>query len=231
VNSTVICITGIDTDIGKTVVTGLLGRYLLNRGESVITQKIVQTGCQGISEDILEHRRIMGLELQAADREGLSCPFVFPKPCSPHLAASLAGEDIDCRRIDRATQTLLQTYDRVLLEGVGGLLVPLTRDKNLIDYVKEKQYPLILVGSSRLGSINHTLAALELIRLNGLTLQGIVYNCYPVADREIEEDSRKLFEEKLCQYGLPVNIVDCHRLADYENGTRTIDFTPFFSHD
>lgn len=227
-NSSVICITGIDTDIGKTVVTGLLGRYLLNRGESVITQKITQTGCQGISEDIVEHRRIMGMELQAADREGLTCPYVFSKPCSPHLAASLDGEEIDCQRIDRATQTLLETYSRVILEGVGGLLVPLTREKNLIDYIREKHYPLILVGSSRLGSINHTLSALELIRLNGLSLLGIIYNCHPAADREIEEDSRKLFEEKLAHYGFPVTIVDCHRLGDYENGKAAIDFSPFF---
>ncbi len=226
--SSVICITGIDTNIGKTVVTGLLGRYLLGRGEQVITQKIVQTGCHGMSEDILEHRRVMGLDIQAVDREGLTCPYVFSKPCSPHLAASLAGEEINCRRIDRATQMLLEIYNRVLLEGVGGLLVPLTRDKNLIDYLQEKQYPLIVVGSSRLGSINHTLSALELIRSYSLSLLGIIYNCYPAADQEIEEDSRKLFEEKLVHYGFPATVVDCHRLHDYEDGTRAIDFSPFF---
>ncbi len=227
--SSVICITGIDTGIGKTVVTGLLGRYLLGMGEKVITQKIAQTGCTDLSEDIIEHRRIMAMEPQPVDQDGLTCPYVFPKPCSPHLAASLVGDEIDPERIKQATNTLKETYDRVLLEGVGGLMVPLTREKTLLDYLVEQNLPVLLVSSSRLGSINHTFSALELIRQKGLTLLGIVYNCYPSEDKEIEDDSRSLFLDKMRRDGFPCVLVDCHHLKDYEDGGRSIDFSEIFS--
>jgi len=224
-SSSVICITGIDTDIGKTIVTGLLGRFLLKRGEKVISQKVVQTGCSGLSEDIITHRRIMGQDLLPEDRDGLTCPYVFPVPCSPHLAASLAGAAIDCQKIDRATRILQKSYDCILLEGVGGLFVPLNKSTTLIDYLLEKDYPLVLVSSSRLGSINHTLSALKIIQQNGLSLLGIVYNCYPETDKRIEEDTRNLFIQKLNQYGFPECLIDCYFLGDYETGKRVISFS------
>ena len=74
-------ISGIDTGTGKTVATGLLARALLAHGASVITQKLVQTGCPGrIAEDIIEHRRIMGCELNEEDLQGLTSPCVFAYP-------------------------------------------------------------------------------------------------------------------------------------------------------
>ncbi|MCK5071639.1 MAG: dethiobiotin synthase, partial [Desulfocapsa sp.] len=91
----VICISGIDTDIGKTIATGLLAKALLSQGYSVITQKVAQTGCTGISEDILKHRELMDTGLYPEDTNGLTCPYVFSKPCSPHLAAELSQTQID----------------------------------------------------------------------------------------------------------------------------------------
>lgn len=85
----VICISGIDTDIGKTVATGLMAKALLLRGYSVITQKVAQTGCTGISEDIQEHRKLMGVELLSEDQDGLTCPYVFSKACSPVLSRKI----------------------------------------------------------------------------------------------------------------------------------------------
>ncbi|MBL6957333.1 MAG: AAA family ATPase, partial [Chlorobium phaeobacteroides] len=85
-NGNVIAIAGIDTGIGKSVATGLLARSLLESGSRVITQKMVQTGCQDVSEDILLHREIMGVPLQDVDRDGTTCPYVFSYPASPHLA-------------------------------------------------------------------------------------------------------------------------------------------------
>ena len=93
-----IAITGIDTGVGKTLITGLFARHLRAAGHSVITQKLVQTGCAGMSEDILLHRRLMGIDLTDADRQGITCPYVFALPASPHLAASAEGRviDLDC---------------------------------------------------------------------------------------------------------------------------------------
>ena len=153
-------VTGIDTDAGKSIVTGVLARALSARGERVITQKFIQTGCDGLSEDIETHRRIMGIGLLPEDEDGTTCPIVFTYPASPHLAAAIDGRDIDLTLIGRSTEKLLQKYDTVLIEGAGGLYVPLLEAYQTIDYVAEHGLPVVLVTSPRLGSINHTLLSL-----------------------------------------------------------------------
>ena len=211
----VLAVTGIDTDIGKTVATGLLARWLSLKGYNVITQKIVQTGCKEISEDIVKHRRLMGMELQDADTSGLTCPYIFPEPCSPHLAAMLAGKKIDCEVITAATKELQQQYHYVLVEGVGGLLVPLNDEMTLLDYFQQENYPLVLVSSSRLGSINHTLAALELAKGRGLNVTGILYNRFREENRTIAEDSARVFSTSLRRYGFADCLVEFFDCNDY----------------
>ena len=78
-----------------------------------------------------------------------------------------------------------ETYDAVLLEGAGGLMVPLTRDLLTIDYVAQKNYPLIFVTSGKLGSINHTLLSLEAVTCRGIRLHTVAYNLFPEEDDDI----------------------------------------------
>lgn len=224
----VFCITGIDTDIGKTVATGLIGRYLVDQGRRVITQKAVQTGCRGMSEDILRHRQLMGNGILEEDRQGLTCPYVFATPCSPHLAASLEGKVIDPEEIDRATEMLRAHYDVVLLEGAGGLLVPLTEDTTFLDYLEKRMYPLILVSSPRLGSINHTLSALEILKGRGMHLCGIVYNCFQESDERISEDSAAVFLRSLKELGFPECLIRLERHSVISKLERLPDFSGFF---
>ena len=211
----VTCISGIDTDIGKTVATGLMARTLLALGSSVITQKVVQTGCSGIAEDILRHRELMGVELFAEDKSRLTCPYVFAKACSPHLAAELEGKSIAIEEIENSTDTLAARFDHVLLEGAGGLLVPLTSEMTFLDYLEKQGYPVILVSSPRLGSINHTLAALELAQGRGIEVRGIVYNCSYSSDPEIKRDSRAIFTRYLGRYGFSPCVVDMEAAEAY----------------
>ncbi|KAF0188256.1 MAG: dethiobiotin [Desulfobulbaceae bacterium] len=224
----VIAVTGIDTNIGKTMATGLLGRYLMGLGKRVITQKLVQTGCVGISEDILAHRHLMGQELQPVDHQGLTCPYVFAKPCSPHLAASLAGIKIDPAVIRQATCTLAAHYDLVLLEGAGGLHVPLTEECTFLDYLEQESYPLVVVSSPRLGSINHTLSLLELASRRGLQVLGILYNRFLDSDREIAEDSAHIFSKALRRYGYQDCVIDLFSVDEYNRQERTLDFNALF---
>lgn len=224
----VFAVVGIDTDIGKTVATGLIARSLRQAGRRVITQKLVQTGCLGRSDDIVTHRRIMGLAFGREDELGLTCPYVLPTPCSPHLAARLAGTAIDPERIRQATAELRRLYQIVLVEGAGGLFVPLTEDFTLLDYLSGEGYPLILVTSTRLGSINHSLSALEAIQHRQLTLAGVVYNRQPTADERIAEDSRRVIGHYLQRYGFYCPLVDLHPLADYENGLDLVPLRQFF---
>lgn len=219
-------ITGIDTDIGKTFVTGLLARYVRQQGVSVITQKIAQTGCTGLSDDIRLHRRLMGVDLTDDDREGLTCPYIFPLPASPHLAARLAGAQIDPAVILRATRQLERRYDVVLLEGVGGLYVPLTESLTLPEYLAQQGYPLIVVSSSRLGSINHTLLTLDVARQRQLDVRGLIYNLEPGTALEIADDSQQVFRHYLRRFGFPDVIVPLPRI-DIDDAVPDIDFSAF----
>jgi len=202
-----IAICGIDTGVGKSIVTGLLARHLLDRGKVIITQKLVQTGCSGRSEDILLHRRLMGADWHRLDEQKLTCPYCFPFPASPHLAAEQAGTEIDPAELDRATEALAVQVDQLIIEGAGGLLVPLTRSLLLLDYLAERSYPIILVSSPRLGSINHTLLCLEAIKNRNMQLSGLVYNLHGDHPREIVTDSLKMFKQFLIRYGLPEKVV------------------------
>ncbi|ODS42857.1 MAG: dethiobiotin synthase [Candidatus Altiarchaeales archaeon IMC4] len=229
-HSPVIAITGIDTHIGKTVTTGLLGRYLIHQGRRVITQKVAQTGCSGLSEDICTHRHLMGQVLQAEDHQGLTCPYCFATPCSPHLAANLAGCSIDPSVIRRATRALAERYEVVLLEGAGGLLVPLTEELSFLDYLEQEGAPLIVVSSPRLGSINHTLSVLELARHRGLTVLGIIYNRYQEEDTIIGNDSARIFFQYLRRYGHRECVIDLYNAQEYLQQKKPLDFGPLFRH-
>ena len=185
-------ISGIDTDAGKSYCTAWYARELMQRGLRVITQKFIQTGNTGHSEDIDLHRRLTGTGYLPEDKEGLTMPEIFSYPCSPHLAARIDKRPIDFGKIERATRELSHRYDTVLVEGAGGLMVPLTEDFLTIDYIAEKQYPLIFVTSGKLGSINHTLLSFEAIKNRDIALDTVLYNLYPtVEDKTIQEDTMK----------------------------------------
>lgn len=180
----VLFISGIDTDIGKTYATGMIAKALMHQGVNVITQKLVQTGVSinadngdmNIADDIVTHRQLMGIPLQPCDIDSTTCPYRYEKPASPHLSAALAGETLNSDMITEATKALQVDYNVVLLEGAGGLLVPITEQLLTLDYIVEQGYPVILVTSGRLGSINHTLLSLEAITSRGSKVHSVIYN-------------------------------------------------------
>lgn len=182
-------VTGIDTGIGKTWVTACWGKSLLAQGRSVITAKLVQTGARG-PEDVLTHRRLMDQAWTTEDEQGLTCPFVFPFPASPHLAARLAGQRFDAEKLDSALERLASQYDEVLLEGAGGVLVPLNEDLLTLDFVSARKLPCLVVTTPRLGSLNQTLLTLEALQSRKVTVLGLVYNLGFPAAPEIVADTR-----------------------------------------
>ena len=138
----------------------------------------------------------------------------------------MENEKIDTAKIDKALLTLRKRFDFVLLEGVGGLMVPLSDNLLLIDYLKGLQCRHILVSSPRLGSINHTLSAIELIKSRDLDLVGIVYNSFnnEDADQQITQDSKHIFQKFLRQYGYKDTLIEVFSL---KNSSET-DFSSFF---
>jgi dethiobiotin synthetase len=215
-------ITGIDTGIGKTLATGLAARYYHRQGKKVITQKLVQTGRDDfISDDILEHRRLMDVPTLTEDVElpeknsSLTCPYSFAYPASPHLAARLENQTIEPERIARFTEILQNHYDIVFLEGAGGFLVPLTPDLLTADYIAQQQYPIILITSGRLGSINHTLLTIEAIRQRNLPLACLVFNQYPSEKETISNESFELFR-RICPNVIFMPRVDAEQIPEID---------------
>lgn len=223
----VVFITGIDTNIGKTYTTGLLAKFLLKKKFSVITQKIIQTGCTDLSEDIVIHRKIMGIELYKEDIDGITCPYIFKYPASPHLSAKLEGIKIDIDKISETTDILSNKFDFVIIEGIGGLFVPLVKNFTLIDYIKKRNYPLLLTTSGKLGSINHTLMSIESIKSHRLNLLALVYNKRKEENKIIEEDSREVFKEFLKKLNFKNTIVDIPEF-NYKKNIPDIDFKEVF---
>ena len=169
-------ISGIDTGIGKTYTTGYLAKLWNAQGKKTITQKLIQTGNSDISEDIEQHRKMMQMGWFPEDESKLTMPEIFTYPASPHLATKIDGREIDFQKVEDATRQLAHKYEVVLLEGAGGLMVPLTTELLTVDYLAEKKFPVILVSSGRLGSINHTLLSLEALKSRGLELYALAYN-------------------------------------------------------
>ncbi len=219
-------IAGIDTDIGKTIITGHLAKYLKDAGNSVITQKIVQTGCKGISEDIIKHRKIMESGLYPEDNHFTTCPYVFKFPSSPELAAKLEGKQIDLQIIKENMQKLNKNYHYVLLEGAGGVHVPLTKTTHLIDFLEQEKLPVFLITSPKLGSINHTLLSIETLFHRKIPLKGLIYNLYPQQDEKIIKNSKEVFYKNLKKFQFPEVIVEFPVIQ--ENSKEQIDFSSLF---
>lgn len=190
----VVFLSGIDTDAGKTYMTAWLLRELELAGRKAISQKFIQTGCTDMSEDIEAHRRLTGKPLQPRDLDHTTAPVIFSYPASAQLAARLDGREIDIDAIDRSTATLKSEYDNVVIEGAGGLMVPLTDEFLTIDYIATRKLPVVLVTNGVLGSINHTILSLEAIKSRGLELSLLIYNShFDNADDPLIPDDTKGF--------------------------------------
>ncbi|MCF7975407.1 MAG: dethiobiotin synthase [Phycisphaerae bacterium] len=191
-----IFITGTDTAVGKTLVTGLLAQYLLGQTWSVITQKWVQSGCSGFPEDIDTHLHWMGRTREGiANYQEAVCPYVFALPASAHLAAEAEGRTIDLAVIKQAYEQLAARFEWVLVEGMGGALVPYSRKALLLDLADDLDLPVLIVVKNKLGAINHTLLTIEAIQGRGLTVLGVVFNGPEHEPDAVSEDNPKIIQE------------------------------------
>ena len=221
-------VSGIDTGIGKTVAVGLMARYLCARGVDALTVKMVQTGCDGFSEDLEAHRRICGVGRQPEDEEGLAAPQTFRFPASPLLSARLEGRSVDLARIAASVAECARRREVVLVEGAGGLLVPLAEDVLAADFAAAQGWPLVLVSCGRLGSVNHTLLSLEAAKARGMSVAGVVHNWHPDADPVIDADTEATVRRSLGRLGFPQTLVRIPRLVSGEPPS-DVDFSEVFA--
>lgn len=190
-----IFVTGTDTGVGKTLVMALLARYLLEKRYKVITQKWIQTGCAGFPSDIQLHLKIMGRKRKDIKNYlGLVCPYAFKFSGSPHLSSKLEKKKININKIIKSFRLLSAQFDFVLVEGIGGALVPIDKRHLTIDLVKELDLPVLLVAQNKLGAINHTLLSIEAIKSRGLEILGVIFNNLKGQDPIIIRDNPKIIE-------------------------------------
>ena len=189
------------TDAGKSYATGWLAAQIAREGDTVATMKFVQTGNVGRSEDIEIHRRLMGVDSIPEDELGITAPEIYSYPASPSLAAKIDGRPVDLRKIENCMERLAGAYDTLLVEGAGGLMVPLDYEGTLtIDFPLANNLPVALVTNGKLGSINHTILALEAIRARGMRLHSLLYNTHFDYDPVIAADSLEYMKMYVGKY-------------------------------
>ena len=170
-------ITGTDTDVGKTLVTGALLHAYARQGKKVIGMKPVAAGCEAIPgglrcDDVVQLRA----NSNVAAPLNLVNPYSFAPPIAPHIAALQSGTEIDLDHIVSCFQVLRELADVVLVEGAGGLMVPLNATQDIADLAVMLDLPVILVVGMRLGCINHTLLTVQAIRQRNLQIAAWVAN-------------------------------------------------------
>ncbi|HZU06569.1 MAG TPA: dethiobiotin synthase [Chloroflexota bacterium] len=164
-------ITGTDTGVGKTVATAAIAWALARQGRRVAVLKPAQTGvAPGQPGDVDFVHAALGVDVPDA----LACPYRFREPAAPLVAAQAEGAVVEVERIRQAYQAARQRADVVLVEGAGGLLVPLAAGWSMADLARDLALPLVVVARPGLGTLNHTLLTVEAARARGLTVLGVV---------------------------------------------------------
>jgi len=180
-------VTGTGTEVGKTVVAAAIARTLAAEGKRVAVFKPAVTGLEEEGEtDHALLRRASGSN--QSDEE--IAPYRYDPPASPHLAAAMAGEEIDPGRLRQAARVAAEGADAIVCEGVGGLLVPLSPTYLVRDLAADLGYPLVIVATPGLGTINHTLLTIDSARTAGLEVAAVVLNPWPEKPTEIERSNR-----------------------------------------
>lgn len=184
-------VTGTDTSVGKTYVCARLLEFLHLKGIRAGYQKWVATGVTtGMPED-LELCLTAAAITAAPDEMKQYCPYSFRLPASPHLAAEMENRTVRAETIVAHYKALAARYEWLIIEGVGGVMVPLHRKLLLIDLVASMRLTTLLVARSGLGTLNHTLLTLEALRQRRIPVLGVVFS-----DSETEEDE-KLVQDNL----------------------------------
>jgi dethiobiotin synthetase len=192
-------VTGTDTNVGKTVVTAYLIAIFQQSGKKAVAYKPVQSGGRRegeklIAEDVEVYRAVADLE----HAQELLCTYCFQDAVSPHLAAKREAENISLHKIKQRYEELSFEHDVVLVEGAGGLAVPISHYDEVVmtpQLVQLLNLPIIIVTRPNLGTINHTVLTVEYAKAQGLQIAGIIVNNASLMPSYMEIDNREMIEK------------------------------------
>lgn len=171
-----IFITGTDTGVGKTIVSAVLARVLKGRGVNVGIMKPVTSGCPDGEPLVSEDAELLAFGAGIDPLQEESAPYRFKASLAPSIAASMEGKRIEFSRIAEAYDKLAARHDFVIVEGAGGLMVPLAGGLLIADLANRLQLPLLVVARPNLGTVNHTLLTCFCARQLGLSVTGVIIN-------------------------------------------------------
>jgi dethiobiotin synthetase len=187
-------VSGTDTGAGKSVLAAVIAAGLAARGRSVAAFKPVVTGTDEAPDPVFGRDHEL-LARAAGSLPAAVTPVTYGPPASPHLAARLAGEEIDPQALLAAARAAARGHDTLVAEGVGGLLVPLAGGWDIRRFAAALGLPLVIAARPGLGTINHTLLTLESARAAGLDVAGVVMTPWPAEPSAIELDNRTTVAE------------------------------------
>ena len=184
-----IFVTGTDTDVGKTVIVACLASALKRTGKKVAVYKPVHCG-DLLKGNIKSPDLALVKELTNISYQDLVNDFSFQLAASPHLAAEQDKSKVDIQTIKDHTKSLLNAYDIVLIEGAGGLIVPLTQTYTVLNLIEDLSVPVLIVSRASLGTINHTSLTVNALKALEIPILGVILNYFKGGI--IEEDNKKI---------------------------------------
>lgn len=187
-------VTGTDTEVGKSVVAAAICAALASRGERVAAFKPAVSGLDEGSQGWPADHRLLASVASTDQSPDRIAPYRFGPAVSPHLAAELAGVTVEPSRLRAAAGDAARGADAFVVEGVGGLMVPLAGDYLVRDFAADLDLPVVVTARPGLGTINHTLLTVDAVRAAGLELAGAVMTPWPPAPSRLEVSNRETIE-------------------------------------
>ncbi|TAN42654.1 MAG: dethiobiotin synthase [Nitrospirae bacterium] len=194
-----IFVTGTDTGVGKTVVSAAIVKALAKTGLSIGAMKPVETGCREVAglldpSDGMFLRKIAGMD----DSIDVVTPERYENPLAPMVAAVLENRPVNLEKVFEAFKGLSQRYEFMVVEGVGGLLVPISGDYFVSDLIKRLGLPVVIVARASLGTINHTLLTVKHASREGLEVKGVIINNHCPPENSLAEKTNPDVLRGLC---------------------------------
>ncbi len=181
-----IFITGTDTGVGKTVISAGLAMALKSRGFKVGVMKPVATGCFGNGR-LISHDAVYLFEAAENEYAPLTSPVRFRNPVAPSIASIYEQKEVDLDLIRASYRDLQKHYDYIIVEGIGGMLVPIKKNYLVANLIRELDLPILIVSHVSLGAINHTLLTVDSALIRGFTIKGIIFNRAPLVNYSLAE--------------------------------------------
>jgi len=183
-------ITGTDTGVGKSLISGGIAAVLRGQGLKVGVFKPIASGCRHDREGLVsDDTEFLALCADADYPLSVITPVVYKTPAAPVTCAAVEGYPVDFEAIATAYRYLCETCDVVLVEGIGGAMVPITETETILDLAVAFDLPTVIVARPNLGTINHSLLTIEAVRNAGLPVAGLVVSGYNAETADVPQET------------------------------------------